>query len=141
MRDKFDKKKYDITYQKENQAQFNVRMKKGEKEEIDAFLKENRITQLELIRQGHKKLKERLYVKNVENNSIKSIFLLNDIIILFVQEQDDDFTKGKLSTRDKYCSLRDNYEKLTLNEIEFAIKRLEDDKIVFRKDEEYSLII
>ena len=116
-------------------------MKKGEKEEIDAFLKENKITKLELIRWGYKKLKERLNVKNVENNSIKSIFLLNDIIRLFIREQDDNFTKGKLSIRDIYCSLRDNYEKLTLNEIEIVIKKLEDDKIVFRKNEEYSLKI
>ena len=91
MSEKFDKKQYDMTYQKEYQAQFNVRMKKGEKEEIDSFLRENKLTQLELIRWGYKKLKERINVRNIENDNIKSIFLLNDIIRLFIQVQDDDF--------------------------------------------------
>lgn len=141
MSEKFDKKQYDMTYQKEYQAQFNVRMKKGEKEEIDSFLRENKLTQLELVRWGYKKLKERINVRNIENNNIKSIFLLNDIIKLFIREQDDDFTKGKLSIRDIYCSLRNNYEKLSLNEIETAIKKLENDKIIAESNEEYSLII
>lgn len=139
MSEKFDKKQYDMTYQKEYQAQFNVRMKKGEKEEIDSFLRENKLTQLELIRWGYKKLKERINVRNIENDNIKSIFLLNDIIRLFIQVQDDDFLKGKLSIRDIYMLLDSSYEELNFNEIETAIKKLESDKIIAESNEEYYL--
>lgn len=135
----FNKKQYDIAYQKENQAQFNVRLLKEEKQEIDEFLKANNFTKIYLIRKGYQKLKEKIKKKQIENEYIKSIFLLNDIIRLFIEEQDDTFTKGKLSIRDIYCSLRNNYEKLPLNEIEIAIKKLEDNKIVFSEEEEYSL--
>lgn len=141
MSEKFDKKQYDMTYQKEYQAQFNVRMKKGEKEEIDSFLRENKLTQLELIRWGYKKLKERINVRNIENDNIKSIFLLNDIIRLFIQVQDDDFLNGKLSIRDIYMLLDSSYKELNFNEIETAIKKLESDKIIAESNEEYSLII
>ncbi len=135
----FNKKQYDIAYQKENQAQFNVRLLKEEKQEIDEFLKANNFTKIYLIRKGYQKLKEKIKKKQIENEYIKSIFLLNDIIRLFIEEQDDAFTKGKLSIRDIYCSLRNNYEKLPLKEIEIAIKKLEDNKIVFSEEEEYSL--
>lgn len=141
MSEKFDKKQYDMTYQKEYQAQFNVRMKKGEKEEIDSFLRENKLTQLELIRWGYKKLKERINVRNIENDNIKSIFLLNDIIRLFIQVQDDDFLNRKLSIRDIYMLLDSSYKELNFNEIETAIKKLESDKIIAESNEEYSLII
>ena len=141
MSEKFNKKQYDMTYQKEYQAQFNVRMKKGEKEEIDSFLRENKLTQLELIRWGYKKLKERINVRNIENDNIKSIFLLNDIIRLFIQVQDDDFLNRKLSIRDIYMLLDSSYKELNFNEIETAIKKLESDKIIAESNEEYSLII
>ena len=141
MSEKINKKQYDMTYQKEYQAQFNVRMKKGEKEEIDSFLRENKLTQLELIRWGYKKLKERINVRNIENDNIKSIFLLNDIIRLFIQVQDDDFLNRKLSIRDIYMLLDSSYKELNFNEIETAIKKLESDKIIAESNEEYSLII
>lgn len=134
---KFNKKEYDLIYQKEHLVQFNVKMKREEKEEIDSFLKENNITQLELIKWGYKKIKERKSIKQIENKNIKNLFLMNDIIRLLITTKDDDFLKGKLSARDIYMLLDSSYENLKLTEIESTVKKLENDKIITKTNEEY----
>ena len=55
---KFNKKEYDIKYNKEHYSRFLVDLPKEEKEELDRLLKEKGITKAEFLRDAIKKIKK-----------------------------------------------------------------------------------
>ncbi len=61
--DKFDKKKYDINYKKENQKRIYIDIKKEIGEEFDRLLKENNQTRMDILLPAIKEYIEKMQKK------------------------------------------------------------------------------
>ena len=73
MKKEFNQQKYINEFNKENYSQFNVRLKKEEKEELDKLLKKAKISKSDFVRKEVKKMKEEL-------NMLTSYDLLKEVV-------------------------------------------------------------
>ena len=58
-KEKFNKKKYDINFRKNNYLQFKVDLKREEKLELDSLLKKKNITKAQFLRNAIEELKKK----------------------------------------------------------------------------------
>lgn len=63
MKSKFNQQEYINNFNKENYSQFNVRLTKEEKKELDKLLKKMNLTKADFLKYATKKLKEELNEK------------------------------------------------------------------------------
>lgn len=118
MSEKFNKKEYDIAYQKEKQAQFNVKMRKEEKEKIDSFLKANGITQLKLVRCGYETLKNEIEKGENEMKELLEKYDIESVEDFVPEFYYQNLTNGASINRKAVENLLNQYSKEELIKIE-----------------------